>query len=394
MSDAKAPLIRGRCAAQHSRGNVGQLDVTASAEMAFTILSGFLVSLSVAVLLVATRRFHARFSLDHSGSGPQKLHVGEIPRIGGVAIMAGFATSLLLTKVGPPNGVAIDTPVWLILALFVPFAAGLIEDLTKTFGPWSRLSATFVGATVAYFFCGATIVRFDVLPVDALVAMHPAVAFAFTLFCVGGIAHAFNLADGLNGLLAGLTLAACLGIALVAIDQKDEFLLLATLALASAVVGFGLLNFPKAYLFSGDGGAYLAGSAIAIFSMLLCHRHTVVSPWMPFILVLYPFTDTTWAIVRRKLAGMPIMAPDARHLHSLLSGRLSLRFGSRGPALASICIVAVSALFIAIATTVHTQTGWLMLLAFAYALLYALTYFSAQRGLLTLSIRSSHQTGD
>jgi len=360
----------------------------------FTILVGFLVSLSVAVLLVATRGFHARFSLDYADSGPQKLHSGEIPRVGGIAIMTGFAISLLLTKVSPPNGVAIDTPVWLILALFVPFAAGLIEDLTKAFGPWSRLIATFIGAAVAYFFCGAMIVRFNVPPVDALVAMHPAVAFAFTLFCVGGIAHAFNLADGLNGLLAGLTLAACLGIALVAIDQKDDFLVLATLALASAVVGFGLLNFPKAYLFSGDGGAYLAGSAIAIFSMLLCHRHPVVSPWMPFMLVLYPFTDTTWAIVRRKLSGMPIMAPDARHLHSLLAGRLSIRFGSRGPALASIAIVSASVFFVAIATTLHTQTGWLMALALVYAALYALAYFFVQRGLLTLPMRSSQQTGD
>jgi len=195
--------------------------------LAFTIFAAFLTSLSVAVLLVATQRWHAHFSLDHTGSGPQKLHLVEVPRIGGIAIMSGFATSLLLTKVGPANGLSIDAPVWLIMALFVPFAAGLIEDITKSFGPWVRLLATFAGAAIAYFFCGATIVRFDVPPVDALLALHPAVKFAFTLFCVGGIAHAFNLADGLNGLLAGLALAASVGVALVAQQVGDHFLLLA-----------------------------------------------------------------------------------------------------------------------------------------------------------------------
>lgn len=347
--------------------------------LAFTIFAAFLTSLSVAVLLVATQRWHARFSLDHAGSGPQKLHLIEVPRIGGIAIMAGFAASLLLTKVGPAHGMSIDAPVWLIMALFVPFAAGLIEDITKNFGPWARLLATFAGAAIAYFFCGASIVRFDVPPVDALLALHPSVVFVFTLFCVGGIAHAFNLADGLNGLLAGLALAACVGVALVAQLVGDQFLMLAAIALASAVVGFGLLNFPKAYLFSGDGGAYLVGSAIAIFSMLLCHRNPSVSPWLPFVLVLYPFTDTTWAIARRKLAGLPIMSPDAKHLHSLLATRFTNSFGALGRSIASFAITCVSLVFIVIATLLYTQTFWLVTLAVAYALVYSLAYFWLSR---------------
>jgi UDP-N-acetylmuramyl pentapeptide phosphotransferase/UDP-N-acetylglucosamine-1-phosphate transferase len=362
--------------------------------LAFTIFAALLTSLSVAVLLVVTRRWHARFSLDHAGSGPQKLHVGEVPRIGGIAVMAGFAVSLLLTKVGPPNGLSIDAPVWLIMALFVPFAAGLIEDVTKNFGPWMRLLATFAGAAIAYFFCGASIVRFDVPPVDAMLTLHPTVAFAFTLFCVGGIAHAFNLADGLNGLLAGLALAAAAGIALVAQVSGDQYLLLAAVALASAVVGFGFLNFPKAYLFSGDGGAYLVGSALAILSMLLCNRNPSVSPWLPFILVLYPFTDTTWAIIRRKLAGLPIMSPDARHLHSLLATRMTTRFGSRGRSVTSLAITGVSLTFIVIATRIYTQTAWLVALALAYALVYALTYCLVNRRLASDELAAGQHIGN
>jgi UDP-GlcNAc:undecaprenyl-phosphate/decaprenyl-phosphate GlcNAc-1-phosphate transferase len=302
------------------------------------------------------------------------MHVGSVPRVGGVAIMAGFAASLLIAKISLPVGEQINTPAWLILALFVPFAVGLCEDVTQSFGPVSRLLATFIGASVAYFFCGASIVRFDVPIVDALVALHPAIAFMFTLFCVGGIAHAFNLADGLNGLLAGLGLTASIAVASVAYLVGDMFILVSSIALAGAISGFALLNFPRAWLFAGDGGAYLIGSALAIFMMLLCVRHNTVSPWFSFVVVLYPFTDTTYAIYRRWRSGRPIMAPDAEHLHSLLAFRLKTRFGGHGRNLASIAIVTVSAIFVAAAVSVYSMTPVLAALAALYAFVYVTTY--------------------
>ena len=342
--------------------------------MAVTLAIAVLVSLITAVLLVLTGKWHGNFSSDHAGSGPQKLHTGAVPRVGGIAIMTGFASALLIAKITLPAGEQISACVWLILALFVPFAVGLGEDVTQKFGPVSRLLATFAGASIAYFFCGASIVRFDVPFVDALVALHPVVAFAFTLFCVGGIAHAFNLADGLNGLLVGLGVTASIAIATVAYLTGDVFVLVASTALAGAIGGFALLNFPRAWLFSGDGGAYLIGSALAIFSMLLCVRQPTVSPWLAFVVVLYPFTDTTYSIYRRWRAGRPIMSPDAEHLHSLLALRLKARFGERGRNLASIAVVSVSAMFVGAAVSSYSKTPVLAVLAAFYALVYVAAY--------------------
>ncbi len=342
--------------------------------MALTLAIAVLVSLFTAVLLVVTKKWHGRFSSDHAGSGPQKLHTGAVPRVGGIAIMTGFAIALLIAKITLPKGEQISAPVWLILALFVPFAVGLCEDVTQKFGPVSRLLATFAGAAIAYFFCGASIVRFDVPFVDALLAWHPAVAFVFTLFCVGGIAHAFNLADGLNGLLVGLGLTASIAIATVAYLTGDVFVLVASTALAGAISGFALLNFPRAWLFAGDGGAYLVGSALAIFSMLLCVRQPTVSPWLAFVIVLYPFTDTTYSIYRRWRSGRPIMSPDAEHLHSLLALRLKTRFGERGRNLASAAVVTVSAVFVGAAVSVYSMTPVLAALAALYAFVYVATY--------------------
>ena len=347
----------------------------------------FAVSLLVALGLALTTRWHSRFSADISDSGPQKIHVGIVPRVGGIAVFAGFAVAFAMG--GRFLGLSAEPVLWLLLALAVSFAAGLYEDLSKNFGPLARLLATFVSAAIAYQWCGARLTRFDIAPIDAVLAAFPPVAFLVTVFCVGAIAHAYNLSDGLNGLLAGLGLVACLGITLVAWAYNDAYLLLASMTLGGAIVGFGLLNYPRPYLFSGDGGAYLVGTAIAILSILLSHRHVAISPWLPFCLVLYPFTDTTYAIIRRKLKRVPISAPDAEHLHTLLAKRMTARFGRRGANVASLLIVGTAGAFMWFAATFHTQTAVLVALAVAYFVSYALTYrFSMSAAGVKLNLRS------
>jgi UDP-GlcNAc:undecaprenyl-phosphate GlcNAc-1-phosphate transferase len=353
----------------------------------FYFFIAFAGSLLVALGLALTTRWHSPLSADTSGSGPQKIHTGVVPRVGGVAVFAGFAAAFVVGS--RLLGLNSEHTFWLLCALSVSFAAGLYEDLSKNFGPMARLLATFVSAAIAYQWCGASLTRFDVGPLDAVLVAYSPIAFLFTVFCVGAIAHAYNLSDGLNGLLAGLGLVACLGITLVARQYNDTYLLLASMTLGGALVGFGLLNYPRSYLFSGDGGAYLVGTAVAVLSILLIHRHAEISPWLPFCLVLYPFTDTTCAIIRRKLKRVSISAPDAEHLHTLLAKRMTARFGHRGANLASLLIVGAAGAFMWLAATFHAQTTVLIALAAAYFVSYALAYrFALSAAGVTLRLHS------
>ena len=133
----------------------------------------------------------------------------------------------------------------------------------------------------------------------------------------------------------------------------------------------------------------MVGTAIAILSILLIQRLAEISPWLPFCLVLYPFTDTTCAIIRRKLKRVPISAPDAEHLHTLLAKRLTARFGRHGANLASLLIVSASGAFMWVAATFHRQTTVLMAIAVVYFVSYALAYRSALSAAgVTLRLRS------
>ena len=137
------------------------------------------------------------------------------------------------------------------------------------------------------------------------------------------------------------------------------------------------------------GGAYLVGTAVAILSILLIQRHAEISPWLPFCLVLYPFTDTTCAIIRRKLKQVPISAPDAEHWHTLLAKRLTATFGQRRSNLASLLIVCAAGAFRWVAATFHTQTTVLVAVAVVYFVSYALAYRSALSAAgVTLRLRS------
>lgn len=346
--------------------------------MVVSVVAALFAALVIAFLLVSTAPWHSSFTADAPGSAPQKLHDRSTPRVGGVAIMIGFVVAMVLARVQGQANTGADTPpslaAWLIVALFVPFVAGLIEDVTKSFGARLRLMATFAGAAIAYVFCGAALTSFAVAPLDALLSVHPAASFVFTLFCVGAIANAYNLADGLNGLLSGLAIAASAALATVASAYGDPFMAIAPAALGAATLGFAVFNFPRARLFAGDGGAYMIGTAISLFAILLCRRHPEVSPWFAFALVLYPFVDTTVAILRRIASRRPIMEPDADHLHTLLASRLTKRFGSMGRNMASVAIVISTALFTLAAVLLHKNTGALIALCAAYAVVYIGVY--------------------
>jgi UDP-GlcNAc:undecaprenyl-phosphate/decaprenyl-phosphate GlcNAc-1-phosphate transferase len=338
----------------------------------------FLVSFAICVAIVASERWHVGVTADLPGSGPQKVHSTPIPRIGGVALFLAVATSLFTA--GSPVDAGLAWSVGFVASLSAPFAFGLHEDITGRASPALRLLGTAIAAVIAYSACNVVLVSFGVPIFDSILQLHWIFALLLSIFCVCAIAHAFNLVDGLNGLLASMALVACTGVAVVAQRIGDGLSLSIALALLGAIIGFAIFNFPRARLFAGDSGAYVLGTAISLLAMLFVARNSAVSPWFVFALVLYPFADTSAAIARRIYRKKSISSADAEHLHSLLarvpaSGTSSGALGH----LATPLIASVSLGFAAAATALFTQTRLLMSLAATYFVCYALAYLFAKR---------------
>src|SRR5262249_18314788 len=77
-------------------------------------------------------------------------------------------------------------------------------------------------------------------------------------------------------------------------------------------------NFPPARIYLGDGGAYFLGFQIGLLALVNSHKGTVAAALVaPLFVLALPIVDTSLAIVRRGLRGLPIFRPDRQHLHHL-----------------------------------------------------------------------------
>ena len=280
---------------------------------------GFVVSLISSLGIVATKKWHGKFSLDHT-DGVQKFHTAPTPRVGGLAIFAGLAIACMASEFSIRS---LFAPI--LIAGLPAFCFGVAEDLTKCVSVRTRLVATMASGTVAWALTGVSITRIEIAGAAPILESVP-VSVLFTAFAVGGVANAVNIIDGFNGLASG-TVAICLiALGLIAIDCGDLELARICFMVCAVTVGFLLVNFPLGKLFLGDGGAYLLGFLLAWLAVMLVYRNPTVSAWAPLLACAYPVFETVFTILRRVWARSHPGAPDSNHLHSLIKIAISRRF--------------------------------------------------------------------
>ena len=287
----------------------------------------FLASLLITFWVIRSSHLHSKFSADSDITAIQKFHSHVVPRIGGLGILLGLLISLAVRRF--ENEAIGNFGLLLITSSLPAFLFGFLEDITKKVGVKIRLIASFISAAIAGQLLGGWLNSVQILGIDNLMLAYPALAFGITCFAVAGVANAFNIIDGYNGLSSMVAIIILGGLTYVAFQVGDTQIMIAALAMIGALLGFFLWNYPRGLIFLGDGGAYLIGFWIAELSILLTARHPEVSKWFPLLLCIYPIFETLFTIYRRMIIkrihpGMP----DALHLHQLIYRRIVLCDGS------------------------------------------------------------------
>jgi UDP-N-acetylmuramyl pentapeptide phosphotransferase/UDP-N-acetylglucosamine-1-phosphate transferase len=212
---------------------------------------------------------------------------------------------------------ALISLILLLLAGLPAFLAGFLDDVTKVMKVMDRLLLTAVSAVLSIAVLGAVVPRIDISALDVYFQFS-LVAIFFTVVAVVGVSNAMNIIDGYHGLASGVGLIITLAFATISYVHSDAFLLITCLALLGALLGFLIWNWPKGYLFLGDGGAYLLGFILAQVGILLVIRHPDISPWFPLTLIIYPVFETLFSIVRRLGKNHSPGHADNLHLHQLV----------------------------------------------------------------------------
>ncbi len=281
---------------------------------------GSVVASAGAYLVVATKNIHGRFTMDNALGGIQRSHTVPVPRIGGVAVVLGFAAISIadgFASFDLPAAVHSEFTQLLagLLLCAIPAAlSGFIEDVTKKVSVKVRLFATIASGLIASAWLGATIPHFNVWGLDSLMTI-PLFAALATAFCAGGVANAVNIIDGFNGLASGALVVMAAGFALLGVSLNDPIVVLLALSVASVAAGFMVVNYPSGRVFLGDGGAYLLGFMLAELAIVTAARHPELNAFTVLTLIAYPVLEVAVSVVRRRMAKMSPGDPDRGHMH-------------------------------------------------------------------------------
>jgi UDP-N-acetylmuramyl pentapeptide phosphotransferase/UDP-N-acetylglucosamine-1-phosphate transferase len=277
-----------------------------------------MVSVLTGVLLLITRRYHSKFSLDPL-QGVQKVHSEPTPRVGGIALYLAVIAAFLVADL---LGLRV-APVLLLLlvASFPCWFLGTVEDMTKRVNPGWRMLATLASGLLACWMSGMSISHLGIPGVDLLLEILP-VSVMFTVFAVAGMTNAVNLIDGMNGLASGFTCVAFTALGFIAFFEGDFVLVRLCIVMGAAALGFMLLNWPYGRIFLGDGGSYFVGFSVAWTSVMVLHRHENVSAFSLLTICIHPVFETLYSIFRRWARGQSYATADRLHLHSLFLRRM------------------------------------------------------------------------
>ena len=296
----------------------------------------------------------------------RKVHKKPIPRIGGLAIYAAFMVSmlLLLETAEIPEETA-QGVIGLFIGGSLIVALGLWDDYVSL-PPKVKLLGQIICAWAAVAFG----VRIDFITSFSgeIAYLYDYVTIPLTIFWMVGITNTVNLIDGLDGLAAGVATIASLTICLVALRMDILVVAVVTAALGGAAFGFLFYNFDPARIFMGDTGSMFLGFMLSGISVVgVMKSAAMVALVVPVLALGLPIMDTTFAIIRRWLAGAPIMKPDKGHLHHRL---LNLGFSQRQAVLLMYVISAILGSGAIVMTAVSPRTAILILLLIVVAVLY------------------------
>lgn len=257
-------------------------------------LAALAAALLAAAGVVVLLRMRER--LPHAAVSARGLHGVPVPRVGGVAIWAGFVPVALVVAAPAALSPMLWAVPWLLLA-----AVSLRDDV-KSVAVAPRL-VVHLAAASWFAFALATSLHV-VWPLAMLAA----------LACVWSL-NLYNFMDGSDGLAAAMSIVGFGAYACVLAWSGAAWGLPA--ALAAATIPFLAVNRPPARMFLGDVGAVPLGFLAAAFGIGGIAAGTWPL-WFP-VLVFLPFVaDATATLARRALARERVWESHRSHYYQRL----------------------------------------------------------------------------
>lgn len=229
--------------------------------MIVSVVTSLIATIVIERIIIAILKKRKAFQLIYHLSPIKHQEKAQTPSFGGIGIMAGICIgSMVYHFFYAPFSRAV---LWCIAVTMVFAVLGYIDDRlsvknNKNKG-LSAKSKLFIQLSLATLML--IVYHLYITPLSMLSA-------AVTVVVMVGSSNATNLTDGIDGLLASLSVLTCIGFYIVAKPYAPELLPLILITCAT-IIGFLTLNKHPAAIFMGDTGSLAIGALFSSFAIML-----------------------------------------------------------------------------------------------------------------------------
>jgi UDP-GlcNAc:undecaprenyl-phosphate GlcNAc-1-phosphate transferase len=216
------------------------------------------------------------------------MNQAPVPLLGGGVIFIGLFSAVFMF------GTSINYLAGIIIAVFIVFLVGLIDDIKKR---GSSSSLRFLAHCFSAAIIIACKIKFNLL-------QNPVLDYIITVLWIVGLANAFNMLDGLDGLCAGIAAICAIAFLLVGLLLKQAPVVVISAGLLGVSIGVLFYNFYPAKIYLGSSGSTLLGFMLAVVSILAQSKENKFSYAFALLLIFaVPISDlslTTYTRVKNK----------------------------------------------------------------------------------------------
>ena len=271
-------------------------------------LVGFIIAAGLVLVLtpLVGRLAPLIGGLDDKADRP-RVHKGAIPRIGGLAIVAGILipTAILIDLDGPYLGIFIGT---LLVA-----ALGLFDDLRGVSPSRKLVGVTLIALVPVVGFD----VIFDRLTLPGIGDFDTGwVAYPLTVLWITLLANLVNLIDGMDSLAAGIVAIAAASFAILSASFGRADAAVLSAIVCGSTLAFLYHNYHPAKIFMGDSGALALGFLLATLSVDgVLKTAAAITLVAPLLVLAVPILDTSFVVLKRLKYRRPPWRADHNHFY-------------------------------------------------------------------------------
>jgi len=286
--------------------------------MSFIYFLTFFVAVSSCLLVCLIFR---KLNFVDKPDGVRKTHKGEIPVGGGLALYIAVYISFFIfmtMDISEINSERLEdlSVIWNVSIIIL--ILGLVDDL-KPLPISIRLIVQILASWLVVLISDIYITDLgDLFGLGNIYLGQ--LGIPITIFMVVGLTNAFNMLDGMDGLVAFVTLVAFISLAVLAfLIGYMSLLLLISISLAAFLLfNLGLLG-DKLKLFLGDSGSMMLGFTLAWFLVTLSQgEERLLNPVNALWIILLPLIDSLSTFVSRLWNKKPVFVGDRSHIHHIL----------------------------------------------------------------------------